>query len=153
MTNDPRPTTHDPTPRRVKRYGSRKLYDTEDSRYVSLADLARLIREGEEIEVIDNDSGDDVTAQTLMQVVLEEGRQGSSELSSSFLHKLVRRGEEIVSSGVEQVQNGVDRIVQASMDRLGPVKEARREMTRLRQRLDELERSLEVLEDSKDPGS
>lgn len=134
------------TVRRIKRYESRKLYDSRESRYVSLNDLAVWIRDGEEIEVIDNDSGDDVTSQTLMQVILEEGREGRSELSSKFLHRLVRRGEEVWTSGVEHVQSGVDRIVQASMDRLGPVREARQEMSRLRQRLDELERSLEVFE-------
>ena len=138
--------------RRIKRYESRKLYDTRESRYVSLGDLAERIREGEEIEVIDNDSGEDVTAQTLMQVILDEGRSGRSELSSKFLHRLVRRGEEVLSSGVEHVQNGVDRIVQASMDRLGPVREARQEMTRLRDRLDELEHSLAALETAEDAG-
>ena len=51
--------------RLIKRYGSRKLYDTEESRYVSLDELASWIRRGQEIRVIDNKSSEDVTAQTL----------------------------------------------------------------------------------------
>ena len=59
----------------VKRYGSRKLYDTEESRYVSLEEISAWIREGQEIRVIDNGTSEDVTAQTLTQVILEEGRR------------------------------------------------------------------------------
>jgi len=51
--------------RLIKRYGSRKLYDTEESRYVLLEDIAAWIRQGQEVRVIDNKSAEDVTAQTL----------------------------------------------------------------------------------------
>ena len=58
----------------------------------------------------------------------------------------MRVGERAVSSGVEQLQHGVDRVLKASMDRLGPVRRAREEMSSLRERLEELESSLEALE-------
>ncbi len=60
--------------RLIKRYGSRKLYDTEESRYVALDELAGWIRDGQQIKVIDNKTADDVTAQTLTQIISEEGR-------------------------------------------------------------------------------
>ena len=63
-------------PRLIKRYGSRKLYDTEDSRYVSLEELAGWIRDGQQLQVIDNKSGDDATAAVLTQIISEEGRKG-----------------------------------------------------------------------------
>ncbi len=132
--------------RLIKRYESRKLYDTEESRYVSLDELASWVRSGQEIRVIDNGSSQDVTAQTLTQVILEEGRRGTSFLPSELLHELVRVGEKAVSTGVEQVQHGVDRLMKASFDRLAPVRRAREEMVTLRQRLDDLEHSLEELE-------
>jgi len=132
--------------RLIKRYESRKLYDTEESRYVSLEELAEWIRTGEEVEVVDNATGADVTAQTLTQIILDEGRRGSSFLPSALLHELVRAGEKAVHSGVERVQTKVDELLQASFDRLGPVRHARTEMARLRNRLEELESSLASLE-------
>ncbi len=128
--------------RLIKRYESRKLYDTEESRYVSLEEIAGWIRAGQEVRVQDNATAADVTGQTLAQIILEEGRRGTSCLSSELLHDLVRVGQQAVSSGVEQVQHGVDRLMQASIDRLAPVRRAREEMARLRARLDELEASL-----------
>lgn len=132
--------------RLIKRYGSRKLYDTEESRYVSLEELAGWIRHGQQIRVVDNKTSDDVTAQTLTQIISEEGRRGTSLLPNELLHELIRAGEQAVSSGVEQLQTQMDRLVQASIDRIGPVRRAREEMSRLRQRLEELERSLAELD-------
>jgi polyhydroxyalkanoate synthesis repressor PhaR len=132
--------------RLIKRYGSRKLYDTEESRYVALDELAGWIRNGQQIKVIDNKTSDDVTAQTLTQIISEEGRKGTSLLPNELLHDLIRAGEKAVSSGVEQLQNRMDRLVQASMDRIGPVRRAREEMGLLRERLEELEVSLAAFE-------
>jgi polyhydroxyalkanoate synthesis repressor PhaR len=132
--------------RLIKRYESRKLYDTEESRYVSLEEIASWVREGQEVRVIDNATSGDVTSQTLTQIILDEGRRGTSSLPSELLHELVRLGERAVHSGVEQVQNGVDRLVQASIDRLAPVRRAREEMSSLRSRLEQLEVSLAALD-------
>ena len=136
-------------PRTVKRYESRKLYDSQESRYVSLQEIASWIRDGQEIEVIDNASDEVVTSQTLAQIILDEGRSGRGRLSPELLHDLVRSSGEKISSGVTQVQKGLNRLVQASFDRLAPVKEAREEMSALRQRLDELEKTLTNLEDGR----
>ena len=128
--------------RLIKRYESRKLYDTEESRYVSLDEISTWIRAGQEVRVVDNASNNDVTSQTLTQIILEEGRKGTSFLPSELLHDLVRIGERAVSNGMEQVQHGVDKLI----DRLGPVRRAREEMSSLRARLEELEVSLAELE-------
>jgi polyhydroxyalkanoate synthesis repressor PhaR len=132
--------------RLIKRYESRKLYDTEESRYVSLDELAEWIRTGKDVKVIDNGSGADVTAQMLTQIILDEGRKGTGFLPSELLHELVRAGQRAVETGVEQVQHKVDRFFQASIDKFGPVRKAREEMERLRERLEELEGSLTKLE-------
>ncbi len=133
-------------PRTLKRYESRKLYDSEESRYVSLQEIAGWIRDGQEIEVIDNATDEVVTGQTLAQIILDEGRSGRGRLSPELLHDLVRASGEKISSGVNQVQKGLHRLVQASFDRLGPVKEARNEMSVLRERLETLEKTLANLE-------
>jgi polyhydroxyalkanoate synthesis repressor PhaR len=138
--------------RLIKRYGSRKLYDTEESRYVSLDELAGWIRAGQQIRVIDNKTSDDVTSQTLTQIISEEGRKGTALLPNEMLHELIRIGEQAVSTGVEQLQTRMDQLVQASIDRIGPVRRAREEMARLRERLEDLETSLASI-DTESPDS
>lgn len=130
----------------IKRYESRKLYDTEESRYVSLEDITAWVREGQEVKVLDNATSADVTAQVLTQIIHDEGKRGTSFLPTELLHDLVRLGEQAVTTGVEQVQGTVDRFVRASIDRLGPVRRAREEMAQLRDRLGKLEQTLEALE-------
>ncbi|HEX2642775.1 MAG TPA: polyhydroxyalkanoate synthesis regulator DNA-binding domain-containing protein [Thermoanaerobaculia bacterium] len=132
--------------RLIKRYESRKLYDTEESRYVSLEEIASWIRQGQEVRVVDNATSNDVTSQTLAQIILDEGRRGTSFIPSDLLHELVRMGERAVTTGVEQMQHGLDRLVQASIDRLAPVRKVREEMASLRSRLEQLESSLSQLE-------
>lgn len=132
--------------RLIKRYESRKLYDTEESRYVSLEDIAAWVREGQDVRVVDNATAADVTSQTLTQIIVEEGRRGHEPLPSELLHELVRLGERTVSTGIEQVQHQVGRLVEASIDRIGPVRRAREEMNVLRDRLEQLEASLTELE-------
>jgi polyhydroxyalkanoate synthesis repressor PhaR len=139
--------------RLIKRYGgtSRKLYDTEESRYVSLEDLSAWIRAGQELKVLDSASGEDVTAQTLAQSIYEDHRRGHSLLSGDFLHQVIRRGGQAFTEGVEQVQATVDNLVRHSLDRLAFVGGAKEDMALLHQRLAELESILAELESSTKP--
>jgi polyhydroxyalkanoate synthesis repressor PhaR len=140
--------------RLIKRYGSRKLYDTEESRYVSLEELGAWIREGQEIKVVDNESSADVTAQTLTLIILEEGKKGTSFPTSETLHEWIRKGGKLVADGVDQVKHGVDKFVQSSIDRLGPVKQIKEETAALRERLEQLEETLrKIEEESSEQGS
>ena len=132
--------------RLIKRYGSRKLYDTEESRYVSLEEIGDWVRRGQQVKVVDNTSGDEVTAQTLALVIVEEGRRGSSFFTSDLLHDLIRRGERVFSTGVEQLQSGVDHALRASLDRIPPLRQVREETAHLRERLEALEASLAEIE-------
>ncbi len=132
--------------RLIKRYGSRKLYDTEESRYVSLEEIGDWVRRGQQVKVQDNTTGDDVTAQTLALVIVEEGRRGSSFFTSDLLHDLIRRGEQVFNTGVEQLQSGVDRALRASLDRIPPLRHVREETAQLRERLEALEASLAEIE-------
>lgn len=76
--------------RTVKRYANRKLYDTADKRYVTLDQIATLIREGEEIKVIDNESGEDLTSVTLSQILVEQEKKREGGLPKTFLNELVK---------------------------------------------------------------
>lgn len=130
--------------RTIKRYENRKLYDTEAKAYVSLADLAELVRSGKTIRVVDNVTDEDITAQALTQVILEEGRQGESLLPTDLLHDLVRRGSKAVDSGIEQLRYGVDDLIHTSMDRIGKVlkRPKQDELEQLHRKVVDLERVL-----------
>ncbi|HON99868.1 MAG TPA: polyhydroxyalkanoate synthesis regulator DNA-binding domain-containing protein [Syntrophales bacterium] len=80
-----------------KKYGNRRLYDTDRSAYVTLEDVARRIREGNEVQVMDARTKEDVTAFTLTQILLEESRKKNFLLPVPLLHLLIRFGENILS--------------------------------------------------------
>ncbi|HSF63697.1 MAG TPA: polyhydroxyalkanoate synthesis repressor PhaR [Paracoccaceae bacterium] len=74
----------------IKRYASRRLYNTETSDYVTLEDIAGFIRQGREVQIIDLKSGDDLTRQYLLQIVAEHESKGESVLPINVLTDLVR---------------------------------------------------------------
>jgi polyhydroxyalkanoate synthesis repressor PhaR len=78
----------------IKRYGNRRLYNTETGTYVNYQDLVKLIRDGHDIQVIDSTSKADVTKSVLIQVILEEEKNDRSLLPTSFLYQLLRSREE-----------------------------------------------------------
>jgi polyhydroxyalkanoate synthesis repressor PhaR len=74
----------------IKRYASRRLYNTETSDYVTLEDIAGFIRDGREVQIIDLKSGDDLTRQYLLQIIAEHESRGESVLPVDVLNDLVR---------------------------------------------------------------
>ena len=77
----------------IKRYGNRRLYNTETSSYVNYQDLVKMIRDGHDIQVVDSKTKADVTKAVLMQVILEEEKNNNSILPASFLLQLIRSQE------------------------------------------------------------
>ncbi len=77
----------------IKRYSNRKLYDTQESRYVTLEEIEEMIRAGKEISVVDAASGEDLTSVTLTQIILENERAHRGSLPTGFLHQLIKHGE------------------------------------------------------------
>src|SRR4030065_2330761 len=76
----------------VKRYPNRKLYDTAEKQYISLEGINDLIRQGEEIKVIDNVTGEDLTAVILSQVILENEKKRIGFLPHTGLTGLIQSG-------------------------------------------------------------
>jgi len=74
----------------IKRYASRRLYNTETSDYVTLEDIAGLIRAGREVQIVDLKTGDDLTRQYLLQIIAEHESRGESVLPLTVLTDLVR---------------------------------------------------------------
>lgn len=74
----------------IKRYASRRLYNTETSDYVTLEDISGFIRDGREVQIIDLKSGDDLTRQYLLQIIADHESRGQSVLPVGVLNDLVR---------------------------------------------------------------
>lgn len=83
---------HDEAPARVlKKYGNRRLYDTGDSRYVTLAEVEALVQEGARVEVVDAKTGDDLTRAVLTQIICER-EESRAVLPIDFLRQVIRVG-------------------------------------------------------------
>lgn len=117
--------------RLIKRYGNRKLYDVEASRYVTLDAIRALVQGGEDVRVVDNDSGEDLTRLTLAQIIYESARKpngGSGALSLPLLRGLVQFGDDAVRDlrrGVERGREALESVregVQGLVNRSGRAK-------------------------------
>ncbi|WP_434286381.1 polyhydroxyalkanoate synthesis repressor PhaR [Celeribacter sp. SCSIO 80788] len=86
----------------IKRYASRRLYNTETSDYVTLEDIAGFIREGRDVQIVDLKSGDDLTRQYLLQIIAEHESRGESVLPLGVLTDLVRSYTTDIQSVVPQ---------------------------------------------------
>ncbi|TCZ82635.1 polyhydroxyalkanoate synthesis repressor PhaR [Lysobacter sp. N42] len=78
------------SPRVIKKYPNRRLYDTEISSYITIEDVRQLIIEGEEFEVRDARSGEDLTRQVLLQIIAEHEQDGEPLLSTQLLSQIIR---------------------------------------------------------------
>lgn len=111
-------------PRLIKRYANRKMYDTQASRYVTLDGVAELVRRGEDLRIVDNDTGEDITAVTFAQIIFEEEKRKNGLLGLPVLRWIIQQGGE----AVQELLNSVDR----GREALGNVRElAERRMKQL----------------------
>lgn len=86
----------------IKRYSNRKLYDTKDSRYVTLLQIAEMVRGGEEVQIIDNNTKEDLTEVTLAQIIYEEQKSASRTLPLQTLKELIHTRTEKVLSDLRE---------------------------------------------------
>jgi polyhydroxyalkanoate synthesis repressor PhaR len=159
-----------PDPVLIKKYGNRRLYDSSSSQYVNLEDIARLVREGKEVQVVDAKTGQDLTRVTLTQIITEDAKEKQTGLPIELLRQLVVASDEVRQEFVmwylksafdtyQKVQDAVQgRLGQVQSAILSPVdamkqllstpaspavrSEAEPELDALRQRLAELEARL-----------
>src|SRR5881398_973945 len=91
-------------PKVIKRYTNRKLYDTVESRYVTLDEIAEMIKGGAEVRIIDNRTKEDLTSVTLAQIIFEEEKK-QSQMPLSMLREIIRHpGESIQGFLQKEVQ-------------------------------------------------
>lgn len=176
----------------IKRYTNRKLYDTVDSRYVTLEEIAEMVKLGVDVKIVDNRTKDDLTSVTLAQIIFEEEKrdgqmplnvlkriiQGSGSAVTDFISehvggsvgklreeaesrvgRLFKRDEtpkaasnvrEVVTTStraIEEWQRRVDERVRNVVETVTGLTHVQREMQRLSERLESIERKLDQLED------
>lgn len=79
----------------IKKYGNRRLYDTSTSRYINLDDIARMVRNGKDVQVLDAGSGEDLTRVTLAQIIMEDAREQPTGLPLELLRHLIVATDEV----------------------------------------------------------
>lgn len=85
-----------------KKYPNRRIYNTEKSKYVSLVQLGELIKGGRDVTVVEVKTGEDVTAFTLTQIILEKAKKKNTLLPVSLLHLIIRHGENLLAEFFEK---------------------------------------------------
>lgn len=134
----------------IKRYQNRKLYDTETSRYITLAEIAQLIREGKEIRVVDKNSGEDLTSLTLSQIIFENGRKRRQPLPIAALRKIIQEGgksiAEIIDLGRVGFPRKIDEQLNEIMSRITGIRKLEEEVYALGKKVKNIERTLKNLQ-------
>ena len=87
-----RPTRREKRMHKIKKYANRKMYDTHDKRYVTMAQLSELIKQGEEVMIIDNRTGEDITTAIISQLIGRDNKEKDTNVSSQLLMQLLRKG-------------------------------------------------------------
>jgi polyhydroxyalkanoate synthesis repressor PhaR len=160
-----------PAPVVIKKYGNRRLYDSSSSQYVNLDDIARLLRQGKDVQVVDAKTGQDLTRVTLTQIITEDAKNRPTGLPLELLRQLVLASDEVrqeflmwylksafdtyekvqdaVQSRLGEVQSAILSPVEMIKKVLGappasnrPLAEAEPELDALRKRVAELEARL-----------
>lgn len=117
------------TARIIRKYANRRLYDTAESRYVTLEDLRRLVTTGERFEVVDARDGADITRTILLQIIVEQEEKGQPLLSTRLLEQLIRyygdnlqafvgsyldKSMDFFGDQQQELQNQMDNLLQAA---------------------------------------
>jgi polyhydroxyalkanoate synthesis repressor PhaR len=95
----------------IKKYSNRKLYNSSRSRYITLDEIAALIREGKQVKIVDSASQEDLTTVTLAQIILEEEKKRKHLLPVSFLHQLIQYGHSLQTLFQRQVFSNLEALM------------------------------------------
>ena len=143
----------DSHPKIIKRYQNRKLYDTSDSCYVTLEDISEMIKAGEDVQIIDNTTKEDLTSVTLAQIIFEEQKRKTNVLPLGAFRQIIQGGGEalrdLVTNGAKEfgkVREFVDDKVIPAVSKIGELPAIREEMVSMNKRLAALEKKMAAME-------
>ena len=94
----------------IKKYPNRRLYDTEESRYITLADVKELVMNKVDFVVIDKKSGEDITRTILLQVISDQEQHGDAIMTEDFLAQIIRAYGSVVPDFMELTQKNFARL-------------------------------------------
>jgi len=136
-------------PKIIKRYQNRKLYDTSDSCYVTLEDISEMIKAGEEVQILDNTTKEDLTSVTLAQIIFEEQKRKTNVLPLGTFRQIIQGGgealRELVTSGAKEfgkVREFVDDKVIPAVNSISELPAVKDELASLSRRLSAIEKKL-----------
>ena len=143
----------------IKKYANRKLYDTRTSRYITLEGISQLVRDGADIEVVDRETGADLTPLILSQIVMGEEKRGRGHVAEpagvqdrgqallDYVRRTLNVPASLVTNEVERRRNDVEDLVDAAIERALERLSlpSRREVERLADKVDELSRKIDRL--------
>lgn len=132
------------SPRIIKRYHNRKLYDVLSSSYVTLEDISVLIKRGDEVQIINNATNRDITGQTLAQIIFEEEKKKKSFLPLETFRTLIQSGgqtiRDLVQSEFTHVKSFVEEKVKPTLENVQNIPAVKHEIEALRSRIEALEK-------------
>ncbi|MGZ4827231.1 MAG: polyhydroxyalkanoate synthesis regulator DNA-binding domain-containing protein, partial [Terriglobales bacterium] len=100
----------------IRKYANRRLYDTSGSRYVNLEDIAALIRNGTDVQVIDGKTGQDLTRVTLTQIILEDARNEPAGVPLELLRQLIVTSDTVRREFVKSAVDAYSKLQDAVQD-------------------------------------
>ncbi len=135
----------------IRRYGNRRLYDTTAKRYANLDEIAQMIRDGDDVQVVDAKTGEDLTRSILTQIIVEDTRSKNGGLPVEILHELIALTDRAKKEGLlvylraaletyRKAQHAPIDFVRTLLTPRGH--ESAAELEELRRRIEELERQL-----------
>jgi len=141
----------------IKKYANRKLYDTQDSQYITLEGISKLVRDGHDIQVVERDTGRDLTSLILSQIVMGEEKRvdsgGGENLQErgqallGYVRRTLTGSAALLGEEVERRRSDLEDLVDSAVERalIRLSIPSRRDLDALRARVDELERRLEAV--------
>ena len=141
----------------IKKYANRKLYDTNTSRYITLSGISELVRDGYDIEVVDRETGTDLTPLILSQIVMGEEKRGGRRVNGDsptqdrgtalldYVRRTLNLPAQLVGNEVERRRGDVEDLIEAAIERaLAQLSlPSRREVERLSEQVSELSRRVD----------
>src|SRR3569833_1971790 len=131
-----------PDTRIIKRYANRKLYDTEHSRYVTLDQISEMIRNGDDVKIVDNKTKEDLTSVTLAQIIFEEDKKRSL----AALREWVDHSKHRLEEWQKEVDGKIRGAIETVQHSINPWAGVQKDVRTLADRIAELESKLSELE-------
>jgi polyhydroxyalkanoate synthesis repressor PhaR len=133
-------------PKIIKRYQNRKLYDTSESCYVTLDDISDMIKRGEDVEIIDNTTKEDISSVTLAQIIFEEQKKKKHVLPLGTFRQIIQGSGEALRDLVSRGAREIGHVKEFVDDKVKPAVTSLHELLAFKNEMDVLKKRIDMLE-------